>query len=125
MKLVSFNVNSIRQRLHQLQAVIDKHQPAVIGLQETKVQDHEFPVDEIEAMGYRAIYMGQKTHYGVALLTRDECQQSIYGFPGNEDEAQKRFIGCVVEQDSRRYFLFNGYFPQGDKFHVHLLLQSI
>ncbi len=114
MKLVSFNVNSIRQRLHQLQAVIDKHQPVVIGLQETKVQDHEFPLEEVEAMGYRAIYMGQKTHYGVALLTREECQQAVYGFPGDDEDAQKRFIGGMLEAGGKKYFLFNGYFPQGD-----------
>ena len=63
MKIVSFNVNSLRQRLHQLQSVIDKHAPEFIGLQETKVQDHDFPLDAITAMGYQVIYMGQKTHY--------------------------------------------------------------
>ena len=47
MKLVSFNVNSLRMRLHQLARVIDEHAPEFIGLQETKVQDHEFPLAEI------------------------------------------------------------------------------
>ncbi|MDH3447495.1 MAG: exodeoxyribonuclease III, partial [Gammaproteobacteria bacterium] len=54
MKIVSFNVNSLRRRLHQLQSVIDKHAPEFIGLQETKVQDQEFPLDAIGEMGYRA-----------------------------------------------------------------------
>ena len=70
MKIVSFNVNSVRMRLHQLARVIDKYQPEFIGLQETKVQDHEFPVADIQALGYEVIFMGQKTHYGVALLSR-------------------------------------------------------
>ena len=70
MKIVSFNVNSVRQRLHQLAAVIDRHAPEFIGLQETKVQDHEFPLADIEALGYQVIFMGQKTHYGVALLSK-------------------------------------------------------
>ncbi len=43
MKVISFNINGIRARLHQLQAVIDKHQPDIIGLQETKVHDDQFP----------------------------------------------------------------------------------
>ena len=55
MKIVSFNVNSLRQRLHQLQAVIDKHDPAFIGLQETKVQDTEFPLGMVEELGYQLV----------------------------------------------------------------------
>jgi len=60
MKIVSFNVNSVRMRLHQLQALTDQYQPDIIGLQETKVQDHEFPIADIEKMGYQAVFMGQK-----------------------------------------------------------------
>ena len=52
MMFVSFNVNSIRTRLHQLEAVIDALEPDVIGLQETKVTDEEFPVEAIQALGY-------------------------------------------------------------------------
>ncbi|MEE3214517.1 MAG: endonuclease/exonuclease/phosphatase family protein, partial [Pseudomonadota bacterium] len=49
MRLVSFNINGIRARLHQLEALIAAHQPDVIGLQETKVQDSEFPREAVEA----------------------------------------------------------------------------
>ncbi|SPP31223.1 Exodeoxyribonuclease III [Arsenophonus endosymbiont of Aleurodicus floccissimus] len=45
MKFVSFNINSLRARIHQLEAIIEKHQPDVIGLQETKVDDGAFPLD--------------------------------------------------------------------------------
>jgi len=114
MKIVSFNVNSLRQRLHQLQSVIDKHAPEFIGLQETKVQDHEFPLDAIAEMGYQAVYMGQKTHYGVALLSRRGCRSHCYGFPGDDGEAQKRFIGGEFEVDGQTLQIFNGYFPQGE-----------
>ncbi len=114
MKIVSFNVNSLRQRLHQLQKVIDKHDPAFIGLQETKVQDAEFPLEAVEAMGYRVIYLGQKTHYGVALLSREPCRQPFYGLPDDDADAQKRFIGGEFELNGQSYYLFNGYFPQGE-----------
>lgn len=50
MKIISFNINGLRARLHQLQALIDKHQPDVIGLQEIKVHDEAFPVADVEAM---------------------------------------------------------------------------
>jgi exodeoxyribonuclease-3 len=114
MKIVSFNVNSVRQRLHQLQSVIDKHAPEFIGLQETKVQDHEFPLEAITAMGYQAIYMGQKTHYGVALLSRQVSSTPYYGFPGDPEDAQKRFIGGEFQIDGEPMLVFNGYFPQGE-----------
>lgn len=114
MKIVSFNVNSLRQRLHQLQSIIDKHAPHFIGLQETKVQDHEFPLEAIEAMGYQVIFAGQKTHYGVALLSRTACIEPCYGFPHDEADAQKRFIGGQFEVDGKRLLVFNGYFPQGE-----------
>jgi len=114
MKIVSFNVNSLRQRLHQLQRVIDKHAPEFIGLQETKVQDHEFPLQAINEMGYQAVYMGQKTHYGVALLSRQTCSNPCYGFPGDPEDAQKRFIGGEFQIDGEPMLVFNGYFPQGE-----------
>ncbi len=68
MKIVSFNINGLRARPHQLAALIERHQPDVIGLQETKVADDQFPQAEIEALGYHVHYHGQKGHYGVALL---------------------------------------------------------
>lgn len=60
MKVISFNINGLRARLHQLQAIIDKHQPDVIGLQEIKVHDEAFPLADVEAMGYHVYFHGQK-----------------------------------------------------------------
>jgi exodeoxyribonuclease-3 len=114
MKIVSFNVNSLRQRLHQLQRVVDKHAPDFIGLQETKVQDSEFPLQAIEDLGFEAIFHGQKTHYGVALLSRRPCIEPCYGFPNDGEEAQKRFIGGRFDFDGESMLVFNGYFPQGE-----------
>jgi exodeoxyribonuclease-3 len=115
MKVVSFNVNSIRTRLHQLKIVIDKHAPDIIALQETKVQDQDFPRDDIEALGYRAVWFGQKTHYGVALLSRYEPLDTQYGFAGDADDAQRRLIAATYPlADGRRLKVINGYFPQGE-----------
>ncbi len=68
MKFVSFNINGLRARPHQLEAIVEKHQPDVIGLQETKVHDEMFPLEEVAKLGYNVFYHGQKGHYGVALL---------------------------------------------------------
>jgi exodeoxyribonuclease III len=115
MRMVSFNVNSVRVRLHQLQAVIEKHAPAVIGIQETKVTDEEFPVDEIRELGYHVEFHGQKTHYGVALLSRDRPAAVMKGFNHDDETSQRRFIRCDFSLPGDRLLtVINGYFPQGE-----------
>ena len=115
MKIVSFNVNSIRSRLHQLEALVAAHRPEIIGLQETKVQDTDFPLADIEALGYHALFAGQKTHYGVALLSRAEPFAVQVGFPDDGEEAQKRFIAARFRlADGEELQVLNGYFPQGE-----------
>ena len=71
MKIVSFNINSIRARPHQIEHLRDTIDPDVIGLQETNVDDPEFPIEVINEIGYHAEYWGQKGHYGVAILSRE------------------------------------------------------
>ena len=68
-KIVSFNINGIRARPHQLEALKVRHDPDVIGLQESKVHDESFPLDITGGLGYHAEFHGQKSHYGVALLS--------------------------------------------------------
>ncbi|QQX78730.1 exodeoxyribonuclease III [Shewanella sp. KX20019] len=115
MKIVSFNINGLRARLHQLQALIDSHQPDVIGLQETKVHDEAFPLADVEAMGYKVHYHGGKAHYGVAMLSKAEPIKLQKGFPTDEDDAQRRMImGTFMQENGRPLTVLNGYFPQGD-----------
>lgn len=115
MKIVSFNINGLRARLHQLQALIEKHQPDVIGLQEIKVHDEAFPVADVEAMGYKVFFHGQKAHYGVAMLCKNTPIKVQKGFPTDTDDHQKRMIMCTVEDENGDHVtVLNGYFPQGD-----------
>lgn len=117
MKIVSFNVNSVRMRLHQLAALTASQAPDIIGLQETKVQDHEFPLEALQEMGYEAVYMGQKTHYGVALLYKKELKLNHvqYGWKTDDELAQKRMIiGDFEDASGNQVRVVNGYFPQGE-----------
>lgn len=115
MKLVSFNTNSIRMRLHQLEALIQTHQPDVIGIQETKVTDEDFPLQAMQDLGYHAYFTGQKTHYGVCLLSKTPALDIIKGFPSDDETAQKRLIiGRFTSPKGQPYTLINGYFPQGE-----------
>lgn len=115
MKIVSFNINGIRARLHQLAALIDAHQPDIIGLQETKVHNEQFPKADVEALGYDVFYHGQKAHYGVAIMCKKSPTDVIYGFPTDDDEAQKRMIMVKTTMaDGSPLTVLNGYFPQGE-----------
>jgi exodeoxyribonuclease-3 len=115
MRIVSFNINGVRARPHQLQALRDGYDPDIIGLQETKVQDEEFPREAIEALGYHVVFHGQKGHYGVALLSKLPPQDVSYGFPGEDGEAQRRLIGATyLAADGTPVKVLNGYFPQGE-----------
>lgn len=115
MKIVSFNINGLRARPHQLEALIAKHQPDVIGLQETKVADEQFPEAEIRQLGYHVHYHGQKGHYGVALLSRQAPLELHKGFPGDDEDAQRRFIyGTFADEQGNPVTVMNGYFPQGE-----------
>ena len=115
MKIVSFNVNGLRARFHQLQELIDKHAPDIIGLQETKVNDPDFPLETITNMGYQVIYHGQKTHYGVALLSKVTPEKVQKGFEGEADDHQRRMImASYALNDGRKLRVVNGYFPQGE-----------
>lgn len=114
MKMISFNINSIRARLHQLEAIVKAHNPDIIGLQETKVQDHEFPLEAAESLGYHALYAGQKTHYGVALLSKKPLTNTFTGFPTDTEEAQKRLVVGTFDNNGTPVTVINGYFPQGE-----------
>ena len=118
MKIISFNINGLRARLHQLQALINKHQPDVIGLQEIKVHDDMFPVADVEAMGYQVYFHGQKGHYGVAILCKKTPVNIQKGFPTDDEDAQRRMIIATFKQDDgKQITILNGYFPQGESIH--------
>ena len=114
MKIISFNTNSIRIREHQLQALIDKHHPDIIGIQETKVTDEDFPLEMIHRLGYDASFTGQKTHYGVALLYKVAPVAVHKGYAADADDAQRRFIQAEFKHNNKKLIVMNGYFPQGE-----------
>jgi exodeoxyribonuclease-3 len=113
-RIISFNVNGLRARLHQLQAVIDQHAPDIIGLQEIKVSNEEFPLDAVNEMGYTVDFHGQKGHYGVAMLSKMPAAAITRGYPSDTDEAQRRMIHGEYSINGQTIHIINGYFPQGE-----------
>ena len=94
MKLVTWNVNSIRQRLPRLLALLERHEPDVVCLQETKVEDGVFPTMEISAAGYDCAAFGQRAYNGVAILSRVGLTDVRTGFDGNPVPEQSRVLAA-------------------------------
>jgi exodeoxyribonuclease-3 len=97
-KLVTWNVNSIRPRLPRVLAMIRRHQPDVVCLQETKVEDELFPTMELVAEGYECSTLGQRTYNGVAILSRAPLEGVTRGFDGDPIPDQSRVLSGQVGQ---------------------------
>ena len=95
MLIATWNVNSLRVRLPHLRDWLAANPVDVIALQETKLDDPNFPRDEIEALGLRVAFIGQRTYNGVALLARNELADVVAGIPGFPDE-QKRVLAATI-----------------------------
>jgi exodeoxyribonuclease III len=97
MKIASFNINNIKRRLPNLLAWLREAEPDVVCLQELKAADAEFPQAAIERAGYGAVWRGQKTWNGVAILARDSTPiVTCTALPGDTSDAQSRYIEAAV-----------------------------
>jgi exodeoxyribonuclease III len=94
-KVATWNVNSLRVRLPQLQQWLQANPVDVIGLQELKQADADFPAAEVAALGLQAAWYGQKTYNGVAILAREPLEEVDYGIPGFDDP-QRRVIAATI-----------------------------
>jgi len=111
LKIATWNVNSIRKRLPILLDWLEHHQPDVLCLQETKVQDKDFPELAIQTAGYKATYRGISGFNGVATLTREEPERIVHGLHGGPDIEDDRILLTVVNGVT----IVNTYVPQGYK----------
>lgn len=121
MQIASWNVNSLRVRLEQVLDWLKTNPVDVLGLQETKLPDAEFPRAAIEQAGYQVSFSGQKTYNGVALLTREPVSDVLFDLPGMDDDPQRRFLAATLD-DVRIFNLYvpNGQSPDSDKFQYKL-----
>ena len=110
-KVATFNVNSLRKRLPVVIAWLETHQPDVMCLQETKVQDADFPLEALEATGYHVAFRGMKSYNGVATLARRKPERIMHGLHEGPDNEDARIIQTVVDGVA----VVNTYIPQGQK----------
>src|SRR6202171_5154443 len=109
MKIASYNVNSIRRRLPLVLDWVSTHKPDVMCLQETKVQDQDFPADAFRDAGYHATFRGMKGYNGVATLTRQKPERILHGLHEGPENEDVRILQTVVEGIP----IINSYVPQG------------
>ena len=96
MRVATWNVNSLKVRLPQVLEWLKLHQPDALCLQETKLEDPKFPVEEIRAAGYEVQYSGQKTYNGVAILSQTPATAALTLVPGFDDP-QKRVLAATID----------------------------
>ncbi len=115
-RLATWNVNSLKVRLPHLLDWLAGARPDAMCLQETKTEDANFPLAELQAAGYQAVFCGQKSYNGVAILARGELSEVQHGIPGFADDP-KRVIGATVG-DIRVVSIYapNGQSPASDKY---------
>lgn len=85
MRIATWNVNGLRARLDFVRLWLEERNPDLVGLQELKLTDDQFPFDAFEALGYRAVVYGQKSWNGVAVLSKDEAVVEQRGLSGQDD----------------------------------------
>ena len=108
MKVATFNTNSIRTRLPIILAWLEREEPDVLCVQETKVQDKDFPRSDFERAGYQVVFRGQKAYNGVALITKHPASDlRVDLYDGGDEDA--RFISARIDDMP----VVNVYVPQG------------
>ena len=107
--VATYNVNSIRSRLHIVIPWLERHRPFAFCIQETKVDDSQFPVKDFMAIGYHVAFRGTKRYNGVAIASLVEPEDISYGIDDDGPADQDRLIRAVFDD----FTVVNCYVPQG------------
>ncbi|MDA8224924.1 MAG: exodeoxyribonuclease III [Betaproteobacteria bacterium] len=120
MRLASWNVNSLKVRLPHLLDWLELQRPDVVCLQETKLEDSNFPFDALQSAGYHVACAGQKTYNGVAILSREPLTDVVRGIPGWQDEQQRVLTACIGAVRVVCVYVPNGQSVESDKYRYKL-----
>ena len=120
MRIATWNVNSLNVRLPHVLAWLDEHRPDVLMLQETKLTDDRFPVEELLSAGYHAVFAGQKTYNGVAILSREPPQDVLREFPTVTDEQRRTIAATVAGMRVVNLYVVNGQEVGSEKYDYKL-----
>ena len=113
MKIISWNVNSVRARIKNILNYIKDSEPDILLLQEIKTQDQNFPYDDFKKLGYHSHVFGQKSYNGVAILSKIVIQYVNKDFI-KDDLKQSRIISGEIQLKKKKIELINIYVPNGN-----------
>jgi exodeoxyribonuclease-3 len=114
MKIATWNINSIKARMHALTDWIKKADPDIVCLQEIKTENEGFPYMEVEALGYNVLVHGQKSYNGVAILSKIPFEETRMGLPGDDTDEQARYAEAVVMGQRGPVRVASIYLPNGN-----------
>ncbi|MHB2166176.1 exodeoxyribonuclease III [Alsobacter sp. R-9] len=114
MRIATWNVNSVKQRIGHLTDWLKEAQPDIVCLQELKCVDDAFPAADIEALGYNVAVHGQKTFNGVAILSRRPFDEVTRRLPGDDGDEQARYVEAVISTDGGVVRVASIYLPNGN-----------
>jgi len=114
MRIATWNVNSIKQRMDNLTAWLAERQPDIVCLQETKCVDDIFPSEPLEALGYNVAVHGQKAFNGVAVLSKFPLDEVTARLPGDSADDHARFMETVVSTAAGAVRVASIYLPNGN-----------
>ncbi len=120
MKLATWNVNSLKVRLPHVLDWLAFYQPDVLCLQETKLEDANFPAAELAASGYQPLFSGQKTYNGVAILSKLPAEEVAVGIPGFADPQKRVLAATIGGVRVINLYVPNGQSVDSDKFQYKL-----
>lgn len=113
MRIATWNVNSVRQRIEHLIRYLREQEPDILCLQEIKCVEDAFPRLEVEAAGYNVAAHGQKTFNGVAILSKRPIEV-VRGLPGDDADTQARYIEAIVPHGGGIVRVASIYLPNGN-----------
>jgi exodeoxyribonuclease III len=114
MRIATWNVNSIKQRIDNAVSWLAERQPDIVCLQETKCVDEAFPRGAVEALGYNVAVHGQKTFNGVAILSKHPFDEVTRGLPGDHSDDHARFMEAVISTKDGSLRVATIYLPNGN-----------
>ena len=113
MKIVTWNVNSIRARIDNIKKYLKSSSPDIVLLQEIKTEEHSYPFDEIDKLGYISYVNGQKSYNGVSILSKKKLDKVNKVLPGDKIK-QSRLISAKIKIKNKNIEIINIYVPNGN-----------
>ncbi|MBD3648999.1 MAG: endonuclease/exonuclease/phosphatase family protein, partial [Pseudomonadales bacterium] len=108
MRVATWNINGLRARLDFIKIWLDSRQPDLVGFQELKLSDHEFPDDVFSELGYHTAFNSQKAWNGVAIVSRQPIEDVSKDLSGHEDQGARLITGLVDDLSFTTVYVPNG-----------------